>query len=421
MAEYVPGLIESDKASIQYLNGVKERISVLLDAFNNTNKAIEKHWQDRNYVIYDSNGDPDDSEMETDPTKYGFPKEVTAGTWGAYNWVFKKFDPKTLYTKNGLEDAYWFEWYDYEYEVENCLNDFSLLVMDDWIKKENDVEGDYESEYYLYPHRASYDNKIGLNDDAGWSEIGSEYSFGDAIICIDQIISALQERVAEQEALENWQDEGGKSMRREQIPVAAEEAAAVCGDIADAAIEGVDLLKQATGSKAPELIKRMSQVLKSAKIKLENTPGIVNDDIIAIESQVDDLDNIAGRQHFSDIRSWDAKAVQKEDARLVLGKIHQYWKNVSQEYTSDQYNRRQSFASKTNLNPALPNYRFKVGQMVKVGNRYGKVVGAAKEGGTGKHVYEVKINGADKVRRCSANEMKSVDVTTKNTSNLDFV
>lgn len=415
MAEYIPGLVAADKASVNLMNKIIDGANKLTAL----GKRVEAVVKQGNYKFsYSPRRDEYNLDEADDPSI------------GAYEYsAFLGKNADEIYDKISL----WLVGFDIASYIEDNISDLYANNNNEY----SDVWACFEEINEAMSNLAEglhYWNQYGADDaefsyDGGWyfypEKFTDEYPIegitGDIIYAAEGLITLLNERISEQQSLEQWQGEGGKSMNGEQISAAAEESAAVCGDIADAAIEGVDLLKQATGSKSPELIKRMAQVLKSAKIKLENTPGIVSEDIAAIDNQIDDLDDIASRQHFSDIRSWEAKAVQKEDARLALGRIHQYWKGVAEEYTATQYNRRKSFATKNNLNPAMPNYRFNVGQMVKVGNRYGKVIGASKEGGTGKQVYEVRINGADKVRRCSASEMKSVDGTTKNTSNLNFI
>lgn len=411
--EFIQGLIEANSEAINYLYAVADNLMVIENAVNN--------------VL--SRSDIDDL-AQYSLLSFGFPKEAInrenrisfLEEWVS-GYLYKSLHE--IYAKYGLFDMFF------------SPRNNRYPIFDEMLKQVKKVISEIDSDLGQWMRcrqkQVPYPFQEFFSDE---SSISTAIQLIESVIATLKKMSAEQKRgitrranrdeknrVFEQEKLDwettlgGWEDEGGKSMSRKNDQVVSDPVT-VCNDIADVAIEGVALLDQATGSKAPELIRSIANVLKTAKIKLESTEGVLAEDVSAIEGQIENLNDIASRNHHSDIRSWDARFVQREDARLALGQISQYWKNVMKAYLSDQYNRRKSAASKAEELAGVPNYRFKVGQMVKVGNRYGKVIGASKEGGTGKQVYDVRLNGSDKIRKCSTNEMKAMSDSKK--SNLGF-
>lgn len=180
----------------------------------------------------------------------------------------------------------------------------------------------------------------------------------------------------------------------------------------------VEKIGQSTGQDATKrLIKQYIKVMDGALDKVKNTPGMLTEDVSAIEAQLEELRSISGRNIPENIRSWEAKSVMREDAKLVMGKAMRYWSSVATQAEDENAYRMRAARS----HQSTPNYRYKIGQMVKVGNRYGKVVGASLEGGTGKQMYDVKLTSNDNIVKCTAAEMKGVSDNNPSTKHLDFI
>lgn len=184
--------------------------------------------------------------------------------------------------------------------------------------------------------------------------------------------------------------------------------------IVSTATRAIGELNQATASNATNIIKRYLMALKNLEDECADDSGMLPEDIGTIAAQTDDVTDVALRRFHSDIRSWDAYSVQREDAKLAFSKIASYWGKIVNVYKSSEPSRRKTAAKSY----GVPNYRYKVGQMVKVGNRFGKVVGVSKEGGTGKQLYEVRIDGKDQTRKCGLKEISNAESKKKVTKSV---
>lgn len=179
-------------------------------------------------------------------------------------------------------------------------------------------------------------------------------------------------------------------------------------DVLSLADEAIESLEQATPTRANEEVKYYASILDEAATQAEDVPGMMVDDAGFMSGAAEDIKEIARRSFHSDIRAWEARGVQKDDAILAFSRVRSYWaKRLDDVSDVDTIRKINRLASKSNPG-TVPNYRYKVGQMVKVkkSRRYGKVVGARLEGGTGKQVYEVKVNGVDKAKLCYVDEIE---------------
>ncbi len=179
--------------------------------------------------------------------------------------------------------------------------------------------------------------------------------------------------------------------------------------ISNAANNAVQAMNIATPNRAISDIKYYIDVFKAACEKVKTMPGMLPEDLVSIETTVNDLQEIAGRQFYDDVRSFDAKVVQREDAKLVFNNTKYHWGKIAETYAEPEPNIKKFDRREKAKLAAVPSYRYKLGQMVKVGNRVGKVIGMSKEGGNGRAVYEVRIDGVDAPRRCYTNEIKKLE------------
>ena len=172
--------------------------------------------------------------------------------------------------------------------------------------------------------------------------------------------------------------------------------------------EAIDELEAATSTRADEEIKQYLDELSQKADEASEIPGMLTDDVSFMEGAVDDIKQIASRTHHSDIRSWEARDIQKSDALIAVDRVRSHWAKRLEDFQDlDHVKKINRLASKAG-NGTLPSYRFKVGQMVKVSQsrRYGKVIGAKLEGGTGKQVYEVRVNGLDSPKTFYSDELE---------------
>ncbi len=119
-------------------------------------------------------------------------------------------------------------------------------------------------------------------------------------------------------------------------------------------------------------------------------------DASALEGHLDNLGEICTRRFHSDIRSWEDRASQKEDAKIVLQMMKMYWDS--------------SYSSAKAVTPGMPKYHYKIGELVKIvsSKRTGKVVGIYTEGGSGRQSFEVKLVGVDKPKKYYVRQLSRI-------------
>ena len=193
---------------------------------------------------------------------------------------------------------------------------------------------------------------------------------------------------------QSMQNEGGKSI----IP-AMRMLDALVGTGEQAKMK----LVSATSAKAEGLIKEFVRLFDESVPVALDTEGMRQQDVDAVMSFVDNLRQISRRSFPSDIRSWQAKSVQRQDAILTLdnfihtmAKALNHWTAMTPEQRA-----KASYAG-------LPNYKFGIGEDVKVisNNRHGKVIEYGKEQGNGKQYYKVRMTGVDHPKTFGRNELK---------------
>lgn len=159
------------------------------------------------------------------------------------------------------------------------------------------------------------------------------------------------------------------------------------------ASDAVCMLNESTPEKASGDIDELEEDLR-AFIKMVEGSGssvLKQSDVAKMVAVLDDINNIAKfAYNSSDIRSWEFKNTQKQDAILAFDNLRFYAEKRIGEMEENHSLRKAASKARE-----MPSYRYLTGTTVKVlpKNRYGKVVGMRLEGGTGKQLYEVKIDG----------------------------
>ena len=219
---------------------------------------------------------------------------------------------------------------------------------------------------------------------------------------IPQIINMRREWVDEVRRLETQAHTEFIETAMEQYGDAARFAESVAG-LAD---ETYNSLREATNTRAIDEIKVFLKALKLAITDFPDDEDLGESDYAHMMRCADDLSDIASRQYHNDIRAWESRALQSQDAQIVVDKVRSYWAKRAEELTEPK-----ALIKRHNTKAhagTVPSYKFKIGQMVKVrkSRRYGKVVGARLEGGTGKQQYDVRVNGVDNLKRYYASELE---------------
>lgn len=175
--------------------------------------------------------------------------------------------------------------------------------------------------------------------------------------------------------------------------------------------EAVGAIEQATSTRAEEEIKLYTKALKEASIEADDIAGMTEADSAFLKGAVDDLTEIAKRTHHNDIRAWEARGLQKNDALLAFDRVRSYWTKVVKQLDNLEAVQKINRLANKSHPGTVPNYRYKIGQMVKLkgSGRYGKIIGSKLDGGTGKQVYEVRVNGADRPKQCYVNEIERAE------------
>lgn len=174
-------------------------------------------------------------------------------------------------------------------------------------------------------------------------------------------------------------------------------------------------LDEATTTRAADDIKFYTKQFKLMAANAADVPGLVAEDEAFMSRAADDLEDIAQRRYHNDIRAWESQRAQREDAKLAVDKVRSYWaKRLDATNDLGEIKRLKRITQKAQARKGdgtIPAYRFNVGSMVKVrtSRRYGKVLGAKLEGGTGKQVYEVRVNGVDHPKNYYAHELERAD------------
>lgn len=176
--------------------------------------------------------------------------------------------------------------------------------------------------------------------------------------------------------------------------------------LADEALESIE---QSTSTRAEDEIKFYTKAFEEMTAQAADVPGMMAEDVAFMSGAVGDLREITGRSHHSDIRAWEARGVQQEDAKIAVDRIRSYWVKRLQQMDNIEHIKKVNRLAQKKAAGTVPNYRFKVGEIVKAKNRYGKVIGARLEGGTGKQVYEVKVNGVDKPKLYYNDELQRAE------------
>lgn len=177
-------------------------------------------------------------------------------------------------------------------------------------------------------------------------------------------------------------NEGGKSMTNIQPTYEG-----ICLGIANVSNKALRGLEQKTGSQLPLYLKTYVKIFTNAIRMMKDCDYALQEDLSTLEGQVDNLKEISRRAVHKDIRSFEDRGSQKADAKILLSTMKQYWQKAYSDFGVKGYSKRKS-AAMTNV----PNYRFKLGDTVKAGNRIGKVIACFKENGTGKQMYGIRFN-----------------------------
>lgn len=155
-------------------------------------------------------------------------------------------------------------------------------------------------------------------------------------------------------------------------------------------------------SSGPQTAKSLDAYYKAFKRIARKLEDLVEEreadvkDISALEGHLDNLGEICTRRFHTDIRSWEDRHVQREDAKIVLNMMKMYWEG--------------SYMSSKAVTPGMPKYHYKIGELVKIvsSKRTGKVVGIYTEGGTGRQSFEVKVVGIDKPKKYYVRQLSRV-------------
>lgn len=223
----------------------------------------------------------------------------------------------------------------------------------------------------------------------------------------------MEAAVSEFQKIRNQWEEEAHNMSEQQLDGKNEDTMVGEGSrsllyirsLAKTADDAYETVKNAPGQKTTAALKHYLKIFAQAEETIKTAPGITHSDIAAIQSQIGDLSEIANRAFFSDIRSWNGRAIQQQDALHLFTTIKLHWIKRLEGLEADVK------ANKNGLFAGVPAYRFKVGQMVRVNSsrRYGKVLGISRKGGTGTQQYEVRVNGIDSTRIFSVRELSKVD------------
>jgi hypothetical protein len=148
-------------------------------------------------------------------------------------------------------------------------------------------------------------------------------------------------------------------------------------------------VERSSGEKTAQVLQRNFTTLKRLARKLDAAQEeeyVPEPAIVTLDSQMENLREICERRFHRDIRSWEDRAIQKEDAKIALFTMKSYWERFLNPDTASK------------ALPGAPNYRFRVGEKVKVVSSgfIGKVVTCEKENGTGKQVFWVKLKDETK-------------------------
>jgi hypothetical protein len=199
-------------------------------------------------------------------------------------------------------------------------------------------------------------------------------------------------------------------MFEEEVKAAGEQLTNVCTfaqKMQAVARVATTRLKSSALNQVSEEVKQFNAWFKAKIDEAETIPGILPEDLSVMTAQKEDLREIESRKAYNDIRSWDASKIQRDDALQAIENIRSYWKKLSDTLTGDA-GKSISERSVRGQFTAVPNYRFKIGQMVKTkkGNKVGKVVGLARENGTGRAIYTVRLVSDDKTKNYYTGEIK---------------
>ena len=230
---------------------------------------------------------------------------------------------------------------------------------------------------------------------------------------LEQLSSELSKAINGMQKIRNdWEEEANK-VAEEQLDNKNEDTMVGEGSrsllyvrsLVEAADRAYQTIRVTTGSKASDELREFVKLFQMAEEKIKTSPGFTNADLAAIRSQIADLTEIARRTFFNDIRSWNGRAEQQQDAMHLFTTMKLHWSKRLTDLQSDVA------ANKNGLFAGVPNYRFKVGQMVRVNSsrRYGKVLSISRKGGTGTQQYEVRVNGVDSSKIFGVRELSKVD------------
>lgn len=124
-------------------------------------------------------------------------------------------------------------------------------------------------------------------------------------------------------------------------------------------------------------------------------PGLEDNNIKELESQVDELKSILSQAQSTSVRGRARQNLHQHDAMHLMQIMAKYWSSVYSTWNAlDE-------STKSQIRMAgAPSYRYAIGAMVKIKNsgRTGKIVGIRREGGTGRQVYEVRMVNSDRTK-----------------------
>lgn len=287
---------------------------------------------------------------------------------------------------------------EYFNNILNLPDDFINIPLDAWYEATKDMP-----EYLDDDTFSNYDTVVpNIYDSYGAEDVddfvAKVYKVADELNQKVKAVSTAMKKAYTD--MQNWIEknisEGEKSMNDPIVP--AMETLDAMIDVAEEA-----KAKIATEANPDKTIRALVKAFDEAIALSEETVGMRQQDIETVQSFADNIRNISRREFPSDIRSWSAKRLQKNDAILAIDtfimamqKSMKYWHDMS---PSQRY--------KTTLN-GMPNYKFGVGETVKIAQtgRIGKVLEIGKENGTGKQYYKVRINGVDSPKTFGRNELR---------------
>lgn len=271
-----------------------------------------------------------------------------------------------------------------------------------WVEESDDID--------WYKLISSWENP---SEDPAWEaqalgEALNNYADQAEAEALPQMVAIRREWVEELQRLE-------EQAHTEHINDAYEDGAYYSLKFAEEALalteEALQAIEEATPTRAEEEVKFYTKALEQMAIEAEDVPGMMVDDTGFMAGAMEDLKEIARRAHHDDIRAWEARGVQQEDAKLAIDRIRSHWAKRLEDMKDLDYVKKVNRLARKAHAGTVPNYRYKVGQMVKVkqSRRYGKIVGAKLEGGTGKQVYEVKVNGVDNPKKYYTDELEKAE------------